>query len=62
MKKGHIPGAVNIALFSNEERADVGTTYLRKSRDLAMELGYKYVTPKLQDFIDQSRMVAPVEK
>lgn len=58
-EKGHIPGAVNIALFSNEERADVGTTYLRKSRDLAMELGYKYVTPKLQDFIDQSRMVAP---
>ncbi|WP_321286596.1 tRNA 2-selenouridine(34) synthase MnmH [uncultured Sunxiuqinia sp.] len=56
--KGHIPGATNIALFSNEERADVGTVYVRQSREKAIELGYKYVTPKLDWFISESRKVA----
>ena len=26
----HIPGAVNISLFTNEERAEVGTLYKQK--------------------------------
>jgi tRNA 2-selenouridine synthase len=58
-EKGHIPGAINIPLFSNEERARVGTIYVQKSREKAIELGYKFVTPKLQHFIDASREVAP---
>ncbi|MGQ1946929.1 tRNA 2-selenouridine(34) synthase MnmH [Geofilum sp. OHC36d9] len=58
-EKGHIPGAINIPLFSNEERARVGTIYVQKSREKAIELGYKFVTPKLQHFIDASRAVAP---
>ncbi len=57
--KGHIPGATNIPLFSDEERAHVGTVYVQESREKAMELGYKYVTPKLQSFITESRKVAP---
>ena len=56
---GHIVGATNIPLFSNEERADIGTTYVQKSRELAIELGYKYVGPKLQWYIDESKKLAP---
>lgn len=57
--KGHVPGAVNIPLFSNDERAHVGTVYKQQSKEAAIELGYKYVTPKLQGFIDEALAVAP---
>lgn len=57
-QKGHIPGAVNIALFSNDERADVGTTYVQKSKEEAIKQGYSYVTPKLDYFLKASRKVA----
>jgi tRNA 2-selenouridine synthase len=55
---GHIPGAVNIPLFSNEERARVGTVYTRESVDKAYALGYAYVEPKLDFFVMRSREVA----
>ncbi len=58
-EKGHIPGATNIALFSNDERAHVGTVYVRESREKAIELGYQYVNPKLNWFITESQKVAP---
>ena len=54
-EKGHIPNALNIPLFTNEERAAVGTVYKRKSREAAIDLGYQFVTPKLEHFINQSR-------
>lgn len=58
-KKGHIPGAINIPLFSDTERARVGTVYKRQSKEKAMRLGYKYVQPKLEDFIVRSKQAAP---
>ncbi|MCU4155384.1 tRNA 2-selenouridine(34) synthase MnmH [Carboxylicivirga sp. A043] len=57
--KGHIPHAINIPLFSNEERAHVGTVYKQESQKAAIDLGYQYVTPKLQWFIDESLKAAP---
>lgn len=30
---GHIPGARNLPLFSNEERVEVGTTYKQVGRE-----------------------------
>ena len=58
-RKGHIPGSVNIPLFSDAERAHVGTVYTRKSQEEATELAYNYVKPKLDDFIILSRKAAP---
>ena len=58
-KKGHIPTAVNISLFSNEERAEVGTVYKQKSKEAAIKLGYTFVNPKLDYFISASKAVAP---
>lgn len=60
--KAHIPGAVNIPLFSDEERAHVGTVYVQQSKEKAMELGYRYVTPKLDDFIAKSTRLSPDKK
>nr|WP_321407890.1 tRNA 2-selenouridine(34) synthase MnmH [uncultured Carboxylicivirga sp.] len=61
-EKGHIPGAVNIELFSNDERAHVGTVYKQQSQKAAIDLGYQYVNPRLQEFIDRSLVVAPDRK
>lgn len=58
-KKGHIPGAVNIPLFSDRERAAIGTVYKQESQQKAIELGYMYVNPKLDEFIKRSFDVAP---
>jgi tRNA 2-selenouridine synthase len=45
--KAHIPGATNIPLFSDEERAEVGTTYKQKGRKAAVKLGLSMVGPKI---------------
>ncbi len=58
-ERGRVPCAMNIPLFSNEERAAVGTVYKQQSQQKAMELGYKYVEPKLDYFIRESLKVAP---
>ncbi|MCA1747218.1 MAG: tRNA 2-selenouridine(34) synthase MnmH, partial [Bacteroidales bacterium] len=57
-ENGHIPGAVNIPLFTNEERAKVGTLYKQVSVERAYEAGYRFVTPKLDWFMQESRKVA----
>jgi len=56
-KIGHVPGAVNIPLFSNEERAHVGTVYKKQSQEQALKLGYKYVTPKLESYVTEAKKV-----
>ncbi len=58
-RKGHIPGAFNIPIFSDSERAEVGTMYVQRSREKAIELGYKFVTPKLSQFVIESEEIAP---
>ena len=57
-KKGHIPGAINIPLFNDTERAEVGTMYVQQSREKAIDLAYKFVEPKRQFFIDEARKAA----
>ena len=54
-KKGHILGAVNLPLFNDEERAEVGTLYVRTSREEAIEKGLEIVGPKMHQFIKQIR-------
>ena len=39
----HIPGAINLPVLSNEERAEVGTIYVRDSRFRARRIGAAYV-------------------
>ncbi|MFK7924584.1 MAG: tRNA 2-selenouridine(34) synthase MnmH [Bacteroidia bacterium] len=50
-EKGHIPGAINIPLFDDNERALVGTLYKRKGRNNALLSGLDIVGPKLGQFV-----------
>lgn len=56
---GHIPGAHNVPLFSDEERVQVGTTYKQQSREAAILLGFDLTGPKWSDFIRQCLELAP---
>lgn len=53
--QGHIPGAVSFPLFSNEERAQVGTYYKHMGREDAIELGLELVGPKLATFVKHAK-------
>ncbi|MBP6310938.1 MAG: tRNA 2-selenouridine(34) synthase MnmH [Flavobacteriales bacterium] len=56
--QGHIPGAHNMPLFSNEERAIIGTLYKQKSRDAAMLEGLRIVGPKMAPMVEEARDLA----
>eukprot|EP00041_Stephanoeca_diplocostata_P023792 m.591851 g.591851 ORF g.591851 m.591851 type:complete len:750 (-) comp22386_c0_seq7:1804-4053(-) len=47
-EKGHIPGAINVPLFSNDERAVVGTDFNQRGRYTAIKTGLGIIGPKLQ--------------
>ncbi len=50
-KNGHIPGAVNIPLFDDHERAEIGTIYKLRGKEDAVLRGLEIVSPKLADFV-----------
>lgn len=51
--KGHIPNAHNLPLFSDEERAMVGTLYKKESPQAALLKGLDLVGPKMRTLIEQ---------
>jgi tRNA 2-selenouridine synthase len=57
--KGHIPGAHNIPLFDNEERARVGTTYVKIGKEPAIELGKIIAGEKTDYYLNAIQNVAP---
>jgi tRNA 2-selenouridine synthase len=58
-QQGHIPGAYNIPLFDNDERARVGTTYVKIGKDPAIELGKTIAGEKTDYYLDAIQPVAP---
>lgn len=56
--QAHIPGAHSIPLFSNEERAEVGTIYKQAGKDAATLRGLQLVGPKMAGFAKQARQLA----
>lgn len=61
-EQGHIPGAFNLPLFSNEERVTVGTTYKQVGKEAAILLGFDLTGPKWSGFIRQALEFAPHKK
>ncbi len=59
---GHIPGAHNIPLFDNNERATVGTTYKQIGRQEALLEGLDLVGPKMRSFVEDAYLLAPNKK
>jgi tRNA 2-selenouridine synthase len=57
--QGHIPGAYSLPLFTDEERAVVGTTYSKKGQDQALLKGLEIVGPKMTGLVERAREIAP---
>lgn len=49
----HIPGAYSLPLFTDEERAVVGTTYKQQSRQKAIKTGLDYFGPKMRKMVEE---------
>ncbi|MBK8515201.1 MAG: tRNA 2-selenouridine(34) synthase MnmH [Saprospiraceae bacterium] len=49
----HLPGAKSIPLFSDDERAVVGTVYKQNSREAAIKTGLDYFGPKMKEIIEE---------
>lgn len=45
---GHIPGAINVPLFDDEERSQIGTAYRQQGNQYATLLGLEFVGPKMR--------------
>jgi len=61
-KQGHIPGAINLPLFDNDERALVGTMYKSAGREASVLLGLELVGSKLVGFVKIAMKLAPKRK
>ena len=48
-----IPGSINIPIFTNEERAQIGIEYVNNSTDEAKLLGVEAISKRLPDFFKQ---------
>src|ERR1700694_1622167 len=58
-EQGHIAGAHNIPLFSNEERVRVGTLYKQQGRQVAILAGFECTGPKWAGFIREAERISP---
>lgn len=52
--QGHLPGAINIPLFDNEERAEIGTIYKQEGKQAAVLRGLEIVGPRMRSFAEQA--------
>ncbi len=55
---GHIPGAINIPLFTNEDWVVVGTIYKQQGKRPAMLKGMELVGPRFSEYITKAQEVA----
>ncbi len=55
--QGQIPGAVNLPLFTDEERKQVGTLYKNRGKESAVLQGLDFVGPKLTSYIKNIKSV-----
>ncbi len=59
---GHIPGAVNLPLFTNEERTEIGTLYKQVDPQVAFLRGLEVVGPKMRGFVETATALSPDKK
>lgn len=56
---GHIVGARNLPLFSNAERAEVGTLYKQTGPDQAFLRGLDFAGARMRWYVERARELAP---
>ncbi len=49
----HIPNALSLPLFTDEERKIVGTTYKQNSRQQAIKIGLDFFGPKMKSIVEE---------
>lgn len=59
---GHIIDSINLPIFSNEERVEVGTIYKNKGRKDAIKRGLELVGKKLANIISDTEHNNPLKK
>ncbi len=55
----HIPGALSIPLFTDEERKLVGTAYKQESREKAIKIGLDLFGPKMKSIVETVEELNP---
>lgn len=55
--RGHIPNAVNLPLFSDEERATVGTIYKIKGKEQAIDKGLEIAGSKMPSYVESLKQL-----
>ncbi len=60
--KGHIPNAVNIPLFEDSERAEIGTLFKQQGKDTAVNRGLEIVSPKMVPFVNNVKALSKNKK
>lgn len=50
----HISGAMSLPLFTNEQRAEIGTTYKQRSREKAIKIGLDYFGPNMRTMLESA--------
>jgi tRNA 2-selenouridine synthase len=53
----HIPGAINLPLFTDEERKVVGTVYKQQSKQTAIKIGLDYFGAKMRLMVEQAEAI-----
>jgi tRNA 2-selenouridine synthase len=53
----HMPGAVSLPLFTDEERKVVGTAYKQESREQAVKIGLDYFGAKMRAMVEQAEQI-----
>jgi tRNA 2-selenouridine synthase len=56
--RGHIPGAISFPVFTDVERAEVGTAYKQQGRTAAVQLGLERVGPRLHTMVAEASALA----
>lgn len=60
--KGHVPYAINIPLFEDSERAEIGTLYKQQGKDTAVNRGLEIVSPKMTNFVNEVKALSKNKK
>lgn len=55
---GHIPGAISFPIFSDDDRAVVGTAYKKQGHDPAVLLGLDLFGPHMSGFVKEAKKLA----
>jgi tRNA 2-selenouridine synthase len=53
----HFPGSYSLPLFTDEERAAVGTAYKQESREKAIKTGLDFFGPKMRKMVEEAESI-----